>query len=234
MTGNEKKLTKGRPVTEPLFSRGSQPDYPTVRIFGKVHYAEFIKYHSYDYRNILISQSIRDGYLAAVFASDQKYNSSEKLYWESAGYADFHQIYKSDAHCRKFIYSLKADESTKRFYAYSIEGFGDSQVVLKIDDPDDITWRNMAITSCTACKSKFYFVLSSGVPEFENREQVVLMNPTFSQSDNLSEKVADYYSKGFVITSMCYNKGKKKFLVVMTKTSESQESSLEQSISMSQ
>ena len=216
MTGNEDKLTDGRPTTEPLFSRGEHKDFPTLRKYTKVHYNEFIKYYTHDNKQMLIWQSIHDRYIQAVFDSHKQYNNRKKLFFTSPNYKDLSQKLKQQYKEGFKIFSLSCDQTTGKFFVYMVEEYGTFQAILQSTDPDNVFLDDKScVTSCTVYNSTYYFVVTAGVAEFDGKDQEIF---TRQSKKDLDTEIKKQKSRGLMISSVCYNVDAKEYLVVMTES----------------
>ena len=76
MTG--KKL---RPRTEPIYSGGNRRDFRITSGYSTVGYTGFISSHVSNSQDILISQSMHDGFFSGIFASSKLYNPRPATSW---------------------------------------------------------------------------------------------------------------------------------------------------------
>ena len=59
---------KLRPRTEPMYSGGNRQDVHVTNGYTTVDYTDFISSHVFNSQNILISQSMQDGFSSGIFA----------------------------------------------------------------------------------------------------------------------------------------------------------------------
>ena len=59
---------KLRPRTEPMYSGGNRQDFHVTDGYTTVDYTDFISSHVFNSQNILISQSMQDGFSSGIFA----------------------------------------------------------------------------------------------------------------------------------------------------------------------
>ena len=216
MTGNEDKLTDGRPTTEPLFSRGEEKDFPTFRKYSKVHYSEFIKYYTHDSKKMLIWQSIHNRHIFTVFDSHEQYNNRKKLFFTSPSYKDLSQKLKQQYKEGFKISSLSCDQTTGKFFVYMVEEYGTFQTIIQSTDPDSLFLDDKSsVTSCTVYNSTYYFVVTAGVAEFDGKDQEIF---TRQSKKDVDKEIKKQKSRGLIITSVCYNVDAKECLVVMTES----------------
>ena len=216
MTGNEDKLTDGRPTTEPLFSRGEHKDFLTLRKYTKVHYSEFIKYYTHGSKKMLIWQSIHDRYIHAVFGSHKQYNNRKKLFFTSHNYKDLSQKLKQQYKEGFKIFSLSCDQTTGKFFVYMVEEYGTFQTIIQSTDPDSFfLLDNSSVTSCTVYNSTYHFVVTAGVAEFDGKDQEMF---TRQSKKDLDKEIKKQKSRGLIMTSVCYSVDAKEYLVVMTES----------------
>ena len=220
ITGQGDLLPDGRPTTYPLYSRGTDVDFTDQWKYNKVTYIDLVKYHTFNDNNILLYQCVDDNYMIAVYGSYAKHKNKMKAFWCSANYEEFTKEMKTHKKSGKFIFSIAADQSTGKLYTYTMEGYGNFQTILTSDSPKDLESEDLSITDCFALSSKYYFVLTAGVEEFEGKTQKVLTAKTRA---DLETEIQKYKPKGMIITSFCHNVEKEEYLIVMTESDLPQE-----------
>ena len=213
MTGSESKLEHGRPSTEPLFSRGTLFDFRTLVKYTKTNYADFIRFYTYNNQQTLISQSVHDNYIDAIFDNHKKFNTRKKQFWVSSSFKEVKEQVKSHTKAGMNIFSLAADQNTGKFYVFMIDDFGKAQSIIQNEDPEDLFLLGLSVTSVTCFNKKYFFVMTAGVSQFENHEQVIF---TKSNRSDLDIEIKKQRSEGKVITSFCINHELREYLVVMT------------------
>ncbi|XP_063727727.1 uncharacterized protein LOC134855207 isoform X2 [Symsagittifera roscoffensis] len=213
MTGNESKLECGRPSTEPLFSRGINVDFPTLKKYTKTNYNDFNRFFTHGNQETLIWQSIHGNYMSSVFGHHKKYNDKKKQFWVSSSFKEVKEQMKVHSKSDFNIYSLAVDQKTGKFYVYMQEGFGSGQTIIQTEDPEDHYMPGLSVTS-VACLGKTYFlVITAGVNEYENKDQIVFTSRSRSELDTEIKRQRD---RGMVITSFCVNSDQKEYVTVMT------------------
>ena len=115
MTGNESKLEDNRPSTEPLFSRGPRAEFPTFQFYGKTNYVDFIRFHTYNNQQTLISQSVQGNYMQATFGNHKTNNTRNKQFWVSSSFKEVKEQVKSHTKAGMNIFSLAADHKRENF-----------------------------------------------------------------------------------------------------------------------
>ena len=212
MTGNENKLEENRPSTEPLFSRGTLTEFSTVVKYGKTNYVDFIRFYTYNNQQALISQRVHDNYMSAIFDNHDKYNIMKKEFWVSSSFKEVKEQVKIHTKAGMNIFSLAADQKTGKFYVYMMEDFGKAQSIMQTEDPEDLFLPGLFVTSVTCLNKKYFFVVTAGVTQYENKEQVIF---TKSNRSDLDTEIKKQRSEGKVITSFCINHELSEYLVVM-------------------
>ena len=213
MTGNESKLEDGRPSTEPMFSRGNHTDFRTLVKYGKYNYVDFVRFYTYKNQQALISQSVHENCMLAIFGHHKKYNTRKKQFWASSSFKEVKEQVKIHTKAGMNIFSLVADQKTGKFYVYMIDDFGKAQSIIQTEDPEDLFLPGLSVTSVTCLNKKYFFVVTSGVSQYENKEQVIF---TKSNRSDLDTELKKQRSEGKVITSLCINHELSEYLVVMT------------------
>ena len=217
MTG--KKL---RPRTEPIYSGGNRHDFCITSGYDTVDYTDFISSHIFNSQNILISQSMRDGFFSGIFASSKLYNPRPATSWGiRRNYDEFSEFAKKEyewvkpngINARRRIYSLACDEKFG-FGVFFMEGCGTKQVIIrstngiqnKLDD-------GLRITSCAALGSTFYIVMAKDTKEYHRKQQIWFTPSTWKEAN---DEIQEGYQEGKAITGICYSSGLKLYFVVMT------------------
>ena len=219
MTG--KKL---RPRTEPIYSGENRDDFPITYEYSTVDYTDFISSHVLNSQDILISQSMHDGFFSGIFASSKLYNPRPATSWGiTRNYDSFLEFadeeWKRVNGRSKNIYSLACDEKFG-FGAFFMDGYGTKQVI--IESTDDIQKQGkdgLKITSCAALDSTFYIVMTKDTKEYDGKGQKWFTRSTWSET---RDEIQEGYKEGKVITGICYSTGLEQYLVVMTKMPQRQ------------
>ena len=213
MTGNENKLKDGRPSTEPMFSRGEFADFPGLKKYTKTNYIDFIHFYTHNNEQTLIWQSVHNKYISSVFDNHKKYNNKKKQFWVNASIKEVKEQMKIHSKAGLNIFSLAVDQKCGKFYTYMQEGYGTAQSIVQTEDPEDLYMPGLSVTSVACLNKTYFFVVTAGVSEFENREQVIFTCRTRSDLDN---EIKRHRANGRIITSFCVNSDLKEYLVVMT------------------
>ena len=214
MTG--KKL---RPRTEPMYSGGNRQDFPISYGYGTVDYTDFISSHIFNSQNILISQSIHNGYFSGIFASSKLYNPRRATTWgirrncEAFLVVVNKQYRVVNGKSPMPIYSLACDEKFG-FGVFFMEGYGTKQVIIKGTDGIKKQWDDgLKITSCAALDSTFYIIMTKNTKEYHGKGQRWLTRSTWKEAN---DEIQEGYQDGKSITGICYSRGLKQYFVVMT------------------
>ena len=216
LTGQGDQLPDGRPPSTPLYSRGRQEDFRDPLKYNKVNFIDLVKYYTFNDEQVLLNQCVHNNHIYAVFGSYAKYNNRKKHFWCSATFEEFMKEMKSQKKSgNKFVYSVAADQSTGKIYAYAIEGYGNFQVIMPSESPKDLASQDLSITGCFALNSKYYFLLTAGVEEFKGKKQKVATAKTRTE---LEIEIQTYKSKCMIITSVCFSVENENYLVVMTES----------------
>ena len=213
MTG--KKL---RPRTEPMYSGGNRLDFPISYGYGTVDYTDFISSHIFNSQNILISQSMHNGYFSGIFASSKLYNPRRAVTWgikrncdEFLGFVK--KEWKGVNGKSKRIYSLACDEKFG-FGVFFMEGYGTCQSILRNTDDIKEKWdEGFKITSCSALYSTFYIIMTKGTKEYHEKQQKWFTRSTWKETN---DEIQEGYQERKAITGICYSSGLKLYFVVMS------------------
>ena len=215
MTG--KKL---RPTTEPIYSGGNRHDFCITSGYDTVDYTDFISSHIFNSQDILISQSMHDGFFSGIFASSKLYNPRPETSWGiRRNFDEFVEFVKKECKgvngikSRRRIYSLACDEKFG-FGVFLLEGCGTKQVIIRRTDGiqnklDD----GLRITSCAALGSTFYIVMAKNSKEYNGKHQIWFTPSTWKAAN---DEIQEGYQEGKAITGICYSSGLKLYFVVMT------------------
>ena len=213
MTG--KKL---RPRTEPMYSGGNLDDFCISSGYDTVGYTDFIRSYMRNSENILISQSIHNGFFSGIFASSKLYNPRPGIAWGMRrNYDDFLEFVKrkrkSVNEKSRRIYSLACDEKFG-FGVFFMEGYGTKQAIIKSTGDVRKHWNDGSeITSCAALDSTFYIVMTKHTKEYHGKQQRWFTKRTRRET---KDAIWKGYREGKVITGICYASGLKLYFVVMT------------------
>ena len=106
---------KLRPRTEPMYSGGNRQDFHVTDGYTTVDYTDFISSHVFNSQNILISQSMQDGFSSGIFAISKFYNPRPATSWgirrNYDAFLEFvNEEWKWVNGRSKGIYSLACDE----------------------------------------------------------------------------------------------------------------------------
>ena len=219
MTG--KKL---RPRTEPIYSGGNRRDLRITSGYSTVGYTGFISSHVSNSQDILISQSMHDGFFSGIFASSKLYNPRPATSWGIKRNYDAFLEFANEKWKRvngksKKIYSLACDEKFG-FGAFFMKGYGTKQVIIESTDDIQKQWKDgLKITSCAALDSTFYIVMTKDTKEYDGKGQKWFTRSTRTET---RDEIQEGYKEGKVITGICYSTGLEQYLVVMTKMPQRQ------------
>ena len=219
MTG--KKL---RPRTGPIYSGGNIRDFRITGEYATVAYTDFIRSHIFNSQDILISQSVQNGFFSGIFASSKLYNPRPATSWGIKRNYDAFLEFANEKWKRvngksKKIYSLVCDEKFG-FGAFFMDGYGTKQVIIESTDDIQKQWKDgLKITSCAALDSTFYIVMTKDTKEYDGKGQKWFTRSTWTET---RDKIQEGYKEGKVITGICYSTGLKQYLVVMTKMPQRQ------------
>ena len=214
MTG--KKL---RPRTEPMYSGGNLYDFRITNGYDTVVYTDFIRSHiHFNSQDILISQSVHNGFFSGIFASSELYNPIPTTSWGIRSNYDQFLVHTNEE-CKwvngksKGIYSLACDEQFG-FGVFFMEGYGTDQFILRNTDDIKEKWdEGFEITSCSALNSTFYIIMTKDTKEYHGKQQIWFTCRTWKEAN---DDIQEGYQEGKAITGICYSSGLKRYFVVMT------------------
>ena len=213
MTG--KKL---RPKTDPMYSGGNRQDFDITKGYNTVDYTDFISSHIFNTQDILISQSMHNGFFSGIFSSSKLYSPRPATTWGiRRNYDEFLVFANKECKCvngkSKGIYSLACDEKFG-FGAFFMEDYCTEQVILKSTAGITKQWGDgLKITSCAALDSTFYIVMAKGTKEYHGKQQMWFTRGTWKKAN---DEIQEGYQEGKAITGICYSSGLKLYFVVMT------------------
>ena len=188
MTG--KKL---RPRTEPIYSGGKIRDFRITSGYGTVDYTDFISSHIFNSQNILISQSMHDGFFSGIFAISKLYNPRPVTSWGiKRNYDAFLEFVNEEWKWvdgkSKGIYSLACDEKFG-FGVFFMEGYGTTQVIIESTDDIEKQWDDgLEITSCAALDSTFYIIMTEDTKEYHGKQQMWFTRSTWRETRDEIQK----------------------------------------------
>ena len=76
------------------------------------------------------------------------------------------------------------------------------------------------ITSCSARGSTYYIIMTKNVEGFHGKGQSFFESKSWSVAKT---KIQENWNNGKIITSICYNSGLEKYLIVMTESTAGQD-----------
>ncbi len=216
---------KRRPSTEPMYSGGNTRNFPITSGYATVEYTDFIGSHLFNSENILVSQSMCNGYFCGCFAPSKMYNPRPALTWGiRKDYDSFLEFVKEKwkwINGKSYnIYSLACDDNLG-FGVFLMENYGTAQCIIptgtsRIQAKYD---EGFMITACAARGSTFYVVMTKDTEEYKEKAQTWFTRSTWTEANNEIQKE---YKEGKAITGICYSTGLKEYGVFMTETSEGQ------------
>ena len=148
MTGYESKLKDGRPSTEPLFSRGTRDKVSPLKKYSKINYVDFIRFCTYNNQQILMSQSVDDNHMQAIFCNHNKYNRRKKQFCVSSSIKEVKEQVEIPTMAGMNIFSFAADQKTRNFHKNMMEDFGKAQTIIT-EDPEDLFLPGLSVISVT-------------------------------------------------------------------------------------
>lgn len=220
MTGN-----MSRPRTEPLYSERNRNDYPITPGYDSVEYHDFINNHLFSSQDILISQSFHNGHLSCIFALSIHYMPRPAISFAILNdYASFSKLVNKNSSQRdsngksKQIYSLACDENLG-FAVFFLTNYGTAQTIVRSTlDVEKKMKAGFKITACTAQGSEFYIIMTRGTKEYKGKQKWF----TPDSWDEAKRLIQDNQKERKIITDICYSTGQRKYLVVVTETTNKQ------------
>jgi len=215
---------KARPRTEPMYSGGNRNDFPITTGYDSVKYTDLISSHLYNSEDILICQSLHDGYFCGCFGPSKQYSPRPTISWgNQKTYNTFIQFVNEKWEWKngrsQQIFSLACDEKLG-FGVFFIENYGTRQCVQTNVHDIEKKWKEgFKITACAARGSTFYIVMTKGTNEYKGR-QVWFTRNSWQEANSDIQK---YYNEGKAITGICYSTGLGQYFVVMTETPQGQD-----------
>ena len=176
---------------------------------------------------VIISQSINNGQLTAIFAPYANFWPRPDLAWGTVSNPDqlmaFLQAEKSEG---RHVFSLASIDDSG-FGFLTMEGFGIDQIFSNnysfVVDFLKTTDRQFCISAVASWGSSwgsaFCFVLTEGVHMYEGGGQGVTIENSWSETE---EAIEIGWEDGLVITELCFSKRTGQYLLVMTKSTAHQ------------
>lgn len=211
---------KLRPDTEPIYSGGNRLEFPITDGYDSVSYGDLLRSHLKNNQNILIYQSMHNGYFYGCFSPSNWYRptpSMKSIICPSEKYFML-SIAKHNRSGYK-ISSLACDENIG-FGAVLMNRYGSSQIM--VTDKSHIKKGyddGFRITACAACGSKYYIVMTKDVNEYKDKKQRTLFRRKWSE---IKKEVTKGWKEGMVISGVCYSPGLREYCLVMTEFPERQ------------
>ena len=214
----------GRPSTEPLYSAKSRdPPYNITPGYEKSHYVDLLGSEMKNTKQLLISQSIENGKISAIFAEDSRYKPRPALSWVNRDDHDGFLRYIEDERRSKgkHVFSMACDDYFG-FGVFTMKDFGTDQDITW--DPDMSTvqqWydKRYRITACGARNSTFYYIMTRGAKGYDKKNQICKIKDSWQEAD---EYIRQQWEDGKLLTGICYSTGLKQYLLVMTESSGEQ------------
>lgn len=225
MTG--KKL---RPSTEPMYSGGNIRDFPITIGYDSVEYNDFIGNHLFSSEDILISQSLHNGYFSGIFfrASIGQYRLKRSIGCSAirSDYDSFLKLVKENWNRingeSRQIYSLACDDNLG-FGVFFMENYGTAQtIVTNTSDVEKKLSESFNITACAARGSTFYFIMTKDTKEYKGKAQRWFTCNTWTEASN---DIKELIKEGYIITGICYSTELRQYFVVMTKSRQNDQRS---------
>ena len=212
-----------RPRTEPLYSaKERNPPYHIPDGYRKSNYVGLLSSEMQNTDQLLISQSINGGKISVIFAEDSRYNPTPALSWGNRDdHDDFMEFIKDQKSKGKHVFSMACDDDFG-FGVFTMGNFGTDQGVAWDSDRSEIQkWydADYRITACGARNSRFYYIMTRGAAGFGGKRQICT---TKNSWDEAKEFISQQWKDGKILTGICYSTGLKKYLLVMTESSENQ------------
>ena len=213
---------KPRPSTEPIYSGGNRLDFPITSGYDSVRYTDLITSHVRNTPNILICQSMHDGYFYGCFATSKRYIPRPTVSWgrreNRDAFFEFVEEQAQEKDGKRHIYSLACDEKLG-FGAFFIEKYGTKQLIISKTSRIKERWdEGFKITACAAQGSEIYAVMTKNTKEYEGKNQRWFTRKAWDDVERLIEQ----YEEGKVITGVCYSSKLGLYFVVMTESPENQ------------
>ena len=178
---------------------------------------------------IVISQSINNGTLSAIFAPDSRFTPRPAAGWWLA--SDYDSLMKYLAEQKlpgkcvakegNYVFSLACDDDLG-FGVFTLGGFGTAQEITWDSGSDIVTeWWDAGyeITACGARNSRFYYVMTKGAKGYNGKAQACGTMNSWGEAEQFIEAM---WGEGKIITGICYSTGLNQYLVIMTESSEGQ------------
>ena len=202
-----------------MYSGGNLHHFRITNGYDTVDYTDFISSHiHFNSQDILISQSLQNGFFSGIFGSSELYNPRPTTSWGiRSNYDQFLVVAKEE--CKwvngksKGIYSLACDEQFG-FGVFFMESYGTGQFILRNTDDIKEKWdEGFKITSCSALNSTFYIIMTKDTKEYHEKPQIWFTPSTWKEAN---DDIQEGYQEGKAITGICYSSGLKLYFVVMT------------------
>jgi len=213
-----------RPSAEPLYSAGSREEFPIPLAYIKTTYTDLL---SSELKNtaqrLVISQSINNGQLTAIFAPHASFKPRPGLGWGTkSNLKDLLGFLQEEKSRGRHVFSLASDDCFG-FGVLTIEGYGTHQQIF-IDYPSAVNFlrttdRNFAISAVASWGSRFCFIMTEGVEMYDGEGQTFTIIRSWG---SVKEAIEEGWSSGFIITGLCYSKKTGLYVLVMTESPEIQ------------
>ena len=206
------------PRTAPIYSGGNRVDYPISNDFINPNYTDFLSGNMKKTENILITQTMHNGYFTGCFATSILYNPRPAtLWWIRPNHDTFLEFVQKEWEWKneksKQIYSLACDEKLG-FGIFLMENFGTLQtIVYSTSDIQKNFDDSYLITACAARGSSFYIIVTKGTKEYTGKAQEWF---TRSKWKEMRSEIDRLYEEEKVITGICYSTGLGQYFAVMT------------------
>lgn len=212
-----------RPSAEPLYSAGSREEFPIPLEYLKTSYTDLLSSELKNTDNLVISQSISDGQLTAIFAPDASFQPRPGLGWGTmSNLNDLMRFLQAEKLEGRHVFSL-ASEARFGFGVLTMEGYGTDQVfctgfpsVVRFLKTTD---RNFAISAVASWGSQFFFVLTEGVEMYAGKKQFITIRRGWML---IEEAIYEGWDMGAIITGLCFCTKTGQYALVMTESTAQQ------------
>ncbi len=194
-------------------------DFPITSGYGSVSYTHFVSSFIKNSENILVSQSMCNGYFCGCFAPLKMYYPAPARTWGiRKNYDDFSEFVDEQWKSTD-IYSLACDENFG-FGVFFMANYGTSQTIVTNTSDIEEEWNEgFKITAYAARGSTFYIIMTKDTEEYKHKAQAWFTRNTWTGA---RDEIQTAHKKGKAITGICYSTGLEQYFVVMTETSERQ------------
>ena len=198
-------------------------EFPIPTEYLETTYTDLLSSELRNTDNLVISQSISNRQLTAIFAPDASFKPRPGLCWGTkSSLNDLLNFLQAEKSKGRHVFSIASDNDFG-FGVCTMEGYGTNQIIftdyLSVLKFQKTTDRDFAISAVASRGFQFCFIMTEGVKMYTGKKQLFYIKPSWTM---VEEAIHQGWDIGLNITELYYTKKTGLYYLVMTESTEGQ------------